>query len=51
VQVDITYPLSNIIFNPLDVYVQAQYVNQLAESLLDYTERTEAFRLGFAIVR
>ena len=51
VQLDLTYPLHNIIYNPLDIYVQAQYVNRLAESLLNYTERTEVFRLGFAIVR
>ena len=51
VQMDLTYPLHNIIYNPLDIYVQAQYVNRLAESLLNYTRRTEVFRLGFAIVR
>ena len=51
IRVDVTYPLHNIFLNPLDIYIQAQYVNQLAESLLNYTERTEAFRLGFAIVR
>lgn len=50
-QVDVTYPLHTLFFNHLDMYIQAQYVNQLAESLINYTERTEAFRLGIAIVR
>lgn len=50
-QVDLTYPLHTIFFNHLDLYLQVQYVNSLAESLLDYTERTRAFRIGFAIVR
>ena len=35
----------------LDVYLQFQYVNALAENLINYKERTEAFRLGFSIVR
>jgi phospholipase A1/A2 len=50
-QVDVTYPLHTLFFTHLDMYIQAQYVNQLAESLINYTERTEAFRLGIAIVR
>ena len=51
VQVDVTYPLHTLFFSDLDLYFQVQYVNRLAESLLNYTERTEAGRLGFAIVR
>ena len=51
VQVDLTYPLHRFLFKNFDWYLQAQYVNSLAESLLNYRERTEAFRLGFAIVR
>lgn len=52
VQVDLTYPLHNVfIFSHLDMYFQAQYSNTLGESLIDYTDRTEAIRLGFAIVR
>ncbi len=50
-QVDLTFPLHTVFFNHLDLYLQVQYVNSLAESLLDYTERTRAFRIGFAIVR
>lgn len=51
VQVDLTYPLHTLFFSQLDMYIQAQYVNQWAESLINYTERTEALRLGLAIVR
>ncbi len=51
IQVDLTYPLHTLFFSQLDMYIQVQYVSQLAESLINYTERTEAFRIGLAIVR
>ena len=51
IQLDLTYPLHRFLFGNIDLYLQAQYVNSLAESLLNYKERNEAFRLGFAIVR
>ena len=51
VQIDATYPLHTLIFTDLDFYLQAEYTNRLAESLLYYTKRAESFRLGFAIVR
>jgi outer membrane phospholipase A len=51
VQLDLTYPMHRLLFHSLGVYFHAQYVNAVAESLLDYRERTEALRLGFAIVR
>ena len=50
-ELDLTYPLNRFIFKNLDLYFQVQYVNALAESLLNYRNRTEALRLGFAIVR
>jgi outer membrane phospholipase A len=50
-ELDLTYPLHRFIFKNLDLYFQVQYVSALAESLLNYEDRTEAFRLGFAIVR
>ena len=50
-QIDFTYPLHLLFFKELDLYFHAQYVNALAESLIDYTERTNALRLGFSIVR
>jgi phospholipase A1 len=51
VQIDATYPLHTLFFSDLDLYFQVEYANRLAESLLNYKDRTEAFRLGFAIVR
>jgi outer membrane phospholipase A len=50
-QLDLTYPLHHLFSDNFDLYFQVQYVNALAESLLDYSRRTRAFRLGFAIVR
>ena len=51
VQADLTYPLHNLVWKHLNLCIQAQYVNSLAESLLHYKERTEALRIGFAMVR
>ena len=50
-QWDLTYPLHRYVFRHFGFYFQAQYVNALAESLIDYRERNKAFRLGLAIVR
>jgi phospholipase A1/A2 len=50
-ELDLTYPLSQYVFKNLNLYFQIQYVNALAESLLNFRDRTEALRLGFAIVR
>jgi outer membrane phospholipase A len=51
VQMDLTYPLHLLFFKNMDLYFHVQYVNSLAESLIDYKERTVGLRLGFAIVR
>ncbi len=51
VQLDMTYPLDLLFFSDFEMYLQLQYANTLAETLLDYRKRTEAFRVGFAIVR
>ncbi|MDP2643579.1 MAG: phospholipase A [Desulfobacterales bacterium] len=51
IQVDLTYPLRQQLSGNIDLYLQAQYVNSLAESLIDYKLRSQAFRLGFSIVR
>ncbi len=50
-QLDFSYPLNNIFGDALDVYFYAQYSNALAEELLNYEERTQAFRLGLAFIR
>lgn len=49
--VDLSYPLNRYILKDLDLYLYLQYSNSLAESLLNYTGRTRAFRIGIAIVR
>ena len=49
-RIDITYPLNNL-FKNIDLYFQLQYVNALAENLINYKQRSRAFRLGFSIVR
>ncbi len=51
VQFDVSYPLHNIFGDALDIYFYAQYSNALAESLLNYQERTQAFRFGLAFIR
>jgi outer membrane phospholipase A len=51
IRFDLNYPLDRLINTRLQVYLHAQYVNALAESLLDYQDRSNAFRLGFSIVR
>lgn len=50
-QLDMTYPLSMGFFKNFDFYFHIQYADTLAETLLDYTKRTEALRIGLAIVR
>lgn len=50
VMVDFYYPMHKI-FNNFDIYFHSQYTNALAESLLNYKERNESIRFGFAIVR
>lgn len=47
---DLSYPLNNL-FENIDLYFQVEYVNALAENLINYKRRTHALRLGFAIVR
>ena len=50
-ELNLTYPLHKILFHNLSLYIQLQYVNALAESLINFRDRTEALRIGFAIVR
>ena len=51
VQLDLTYPMTRLLGRDLNLYLQAQYFNGYAETLLHYNTRHNAFRLGFAIVR
>jgi outer membrane phospholipase A len=50
-QLDISYPLDKIFGDALDVYFYVQYANMLAESLLDYQERSQEIRFGLALIR
>lgn len=51
VQLDLTYPMSQLLGKSLNIYLHAQYFSGYAETLLHYNERHDAFRLGFSIVR
>jgi phospholipase A1/A2 len=51
IQVDLTYPLTKIFHGNADVSLDLQYFRGFDESLLTYNQRTEAIRLGIAIVR
>ncbi|MDF7825909.1 phospholipase A [Pontiellaceae bacterium B12227] len=51
VQLDFTYPVGEWLFNNVYLYLHMQYVNALAENLLDYQDRTEAFRIGVSFLR
>jgi len=50
-QLDLTYPMREILFKNLNFYLQIQYTNSLAESLLNFRQRTQALRIGLALVR
>jgi outer membrane phospholipase A len=49
VQVDLSYPAGHYLSDNINIYLQ--YVNTLAESLLNYQDCTETFRLGFSFIR
>ncbi|MFH1061357.1 MAG: phospholipase A [Candidatus Omnitrophota bacterium] len=48
---DLTYPIQKYFANNIGVYLHLQYVNSLAENMLNYEDRTEAVRLGVSLVR
>lgn len=49
-QFDLTYPMMGI-FGNFSFFLQAQYFTGYGESLLGYNERSDIFRLGFALYR
>jgi outer membrane phospholipase A len=51
VQFDLTFPVRDVLDHNLDLYLDAQYFNGYGESLLSYNRRTQAFRIGVALVR
>jgi outer membrane phospholipase A len=50
-QLDLTYPMTRLLGKSLNVFLHAQYYSGYAETLLDYDQRQDVFRLGFSIVR
>ena len=49
-QLDLTYPMMKI-SGSFSLYLDAQYFTGYGESLLEYNQRSEAFRVGFALYR
>ncbi|MCA1765309.1 MAG: phospholipase A, partial [Desulfobulbaceae bacterium] len=50
-QIDLNYPVHGGISENIQIYLHLQYVNALAESMLNYRDRTEALRLGITFIR
>jgi len=50
-QVDVTYPLHNLLSRSFSLYLQAQYFNGYGESLLYYNEHSETWRVGIGLFR
>lgn len=50
-QVDVTYPLRNVLSGNFDVYLDVQGFYGYGESLREYDEKTSAIRVGIAVVR
>lgn len=50
-QIDLTYPLYRLGGRNLSVYLDLQYFNGYGESLLDYNQRSSAFRAGISLWR
>ncbi len=50
-QLDLSYPLNKLFGGSIEMYIHAQYFNGYAETLLNYNQKDDAFRLGFSIVR
>jgi len=51
VQLDLTYPLSQLLTRSFSFYLHAQYFTGYGESLLLYRERSSAFRVGISLFR
>lgn len=50
-QLDLTYPLRQRLSGNVDLYLHAQYFTGYGESLLNYDESDNAFRIGISLVR
>jgi outer membrane phospholipase A len=50
-QFDLTYPLTKILRGNVDLSIDAQYFIGYGDSLITYNQRSQIFRIGFALVR
>ncbi len=51
VQVDLTYPMHNLLSRSFSIYLQAQYFHGYGETLLYYNQQTEMWRIGIGLFR
>ena len=51
IQVDVTYPLRNVLSGNFDVYLDVQGFYGYGESLLNYDQKDSSLRVGIAVVR
>ena len=51
VVLDLTYPLRDLLFKNVDLYADVQYFDGYGETLLNYNQRSQELRFGFALVR
>ena len=50
-QIDVTYPLHNLLSRSFSIYLQGQYFTGYGESLLLYNQRSETWRIGVGLYR
>ncbi len=50
-ELNLSYPLRRFTGGSVDMYVYAQYFTGYGESLIEYDERGDSFRVGLALVR
>lgn len=50
-ELNLSYPLRRFTGGSVDMYLYAQYFTGYGESLLEYDERGDSFRIGLALVR
>jgi len=51
IQTGLSYPISTLLNNNLDLFFHLQYANTLGERLINYKEREQSVRLGISLVR
>jgi len=50
-QADLSYPLTFLFSNKLNLYLHFQYFNGYAERLIEYQKKEEILRIGFSLTR